>query len=127
MLALWHVHDEPVVFVAERDLAGKPRVLAQVGREIEHVFLLSRAWAETSTPRRVDEDVTRAACAAPAAVSVDAGHVVVDGSAHEGGPDGDFHRVGDAIEAGVREAPEQYMWTYKRFKQRPPGAPPLYG
>jgi lauroyl/myristoyl acyltransferase len=32
-----------------------------------------------------------------------------------------------AIEAGVRELPEQYMWTYKRFKQRPPGAPPLYG
>lgn len=32
-----------------------------------------------------------------------------------------------AIEAGVREMPEQYMWTYKRFKQRPPGEPPLYG
>jgi len=32
-----------------------------------------------------------------------------------------------AIEAGVRELPEQYMWTYKRFKQRPPGEPPLYG
>ena len=32
-----------------------------------------------------------------------------------------------AIEAGAREMPEQYMWTYKRFKQRPPGEPPLYG
>jgi KDO2-lipid IV(A) lauroyltransferase len=32
-----------------------------------------------------------------------------------------------AIEVGVRELPEQYMWTYKRFKQRPAGEPPLYG
>jgi len=31
-----------------------------------------------------------------------------------------------AIESGVREMPEQYMWTYRRFKQRPPGEPPLY-
>jgi len=31
-----------------------------------------------------------------------------------------------AIEAGVREMPEQYMWTYRRFKQRPPGEAPLY-
>ena len=31
-----------------------------------------------------------------------------------------------AIEAGVREMPEQYMWTYRRFKQRPPGEVPLY-
>jgi lauroyl/myristoyl acyltransferase len=31
-----------------------------------------------------------------------------------------------AIETGAREMPEQYMWTYKRFKQRPPGAPRLY-
>jgi KDO2-lipid IV(A) lauroyltransferase len=31
-----------------------------------------------------------------------------------------------AIEAGAREMPEQYMWTYKRFKQRPPGESSLY-
>jgi len=32
-----------------------------------------------------------------------------------------------AIEVGVHEMAEQYMWTYKRFKQRPPGEPPIYG
>jgi KDO2-lipid IV(A) lauroyltransferase len=26
----------------------------------------------------------------------------------------------------VREAPEQYFWTHKRFKTRPPGEPSLY-
>ncbi|WP_298139471.1 lysophospholipid acyltransferase family protein [Acidiferrobacter sp.] len=31
-----------------------------------------------------------------------------------------------AIEAGVREHPEQYFWVHKRFKTRPPGAPSVY-
>ena len=31
-----------------------------------------------------------------------------------------------AIEEGVREMPEQYMWTYKRFKIRPDNLPSLY-
>ena len=39
----------------------------------------------------------------------------------------DATQMNAAIEAGVREMPEQYMWTYKRFKQRPPGGPNLYG
>jgi len=38
----------------------------------------------------------------------------------------DAAQMNAAIEAGVREMPEQYMWTYKRFKQRPPGEPSLY-
>ncbi|MFZ5755827.1 MAG: lysophospholipid acyltransferase family protein [Pseudomonadota bacterium] len=31
-----------------------------------------------------------------------------------------------SIEALIRECPAQYQWTYKRFKRRPPGAPPVY-
>jgi KDO2-lipid IV(A) lauroyltransferase len=38
----------------------------------------------------------------------------------------DATRMNQAIEAGVREMPEQYMWTYKRFKRRPRGEPSLY-
>lgn len=38
----------------------------------------------------------------------------------------DTARVNAAIEAMVREAPEQYLWAHKRFKTRPPGMPSLY-
>ncbi len=38
----------------------------------------------------------------------------------------DATRMNQAIEAGVREMPEQYLWTYKRFKNRPAGEPSLY-
>lgn len=31
-----------------------------------------------------------------------------------------------SIETLIRECPEQYQWTYKRFKRRPPGSPPVY-
>lgn len=34
--------------------------------------------------------------------------------------------VNSSVEDMVRECPEQYGWSYKRFKDRPPGAPPLY-
>jgi len=35
-------------------------------------------------------------------------------------------RVNSFIEARVREMPEQYLWTHKRFKTRPNGAKRLY-
>lgn len=31
-----------------------------------------------------------------------------------------------AVEAAVRDCPEQYLWSYKRFKSRPPGEPRRY-
>jgi KDO2-lipid IV(A) lauroyltransferase len=36
-------------------------------------------------------------------------------------------RMNQFIEARVLEAPEQYLWTHKRFKTRPPGLSSLYG
>ena len=30
------------------------------------------------------------------------------------------------IEARIREAPDEYFWTHKRFKTRPPGTPDVY-
>jgi KDO2-lipid IV(A) lauroyltransferase len=30
------------------------------------------------------------------------------------------------IEGEIRRNPAQYLWVHKRFKTRPPGAPPVY-
>jgi KDO2-lipid IV(A) lauroyltransferase len=38
----------------------------------------------------------------------------------------DTRRMNAFIEACVRERPEQYLWTHRRFKTRPPGEPPVY-
>lgn len=38
----------------------------------------------------------------------------------------DTARVNEAIEAMVREAPEQYLWVHKRFKSRPPDSADIY-
>jgi Kdo2-lipid IVA lauroyltransferase/acyltransferase len=35
-------------------------------------------------------------------------------------------RMNAFIEERIRETPEQYLWTHRRFKTRPPGAPSLY-
>jgi Kdo2-lipid IVA lauroyltransferase/acyltransferase len=43
-----------------------------------------------------------------------------------GDAEADARRMNAFIEARVREMPEQYHWLHKRFKTRPPGAPPVY-
>lgn len=39
----------------------------------------------------------------------------------------DTLRMNRFLEARIREAPEQYLWTHKRFKTRPPGEASVYG
>ncbi len=41
-------------------------------------------------------------------------------------PTADAARMNREIERWVREMPEQYMWSYRRFKTRPQGEPSLY-
>jgi Kdo2-lipid IVA lauroyltransferase/acyltransferase len=41
-------------------------------------------------------------------------------------PVADTRRMNAFIEERVREMPEQYFWTHKRFKTRPPGEPRWY-
>jgi KDO2-lipid IV(A) lauroyltransferase len=41
-------------------------------------------------------------------------------------PESDAARMNAFIEARIRERPAQYLWLHKRFKARPPGAPPVY-
>ena len=38
----------------------------------------------------------------------------------------DTERMNREVERWVMRLPDQYLWTHKRFKTRPPGAPPLY-
>lgn len=38
----------------------------------------------------------------------------------------DCLRINQWVEASVRACPEQYLWTHRRFKSRPPGEPKLY-
>lgn len=41
-------------------------------------------------------------------------------------PENDATRINQLIEVAIRQAPEQYLWQYKRFKTRPPGEARLY-
>jgi KDO2-lipid IV(A) lauroyltransferase len=41
-------------------------------------------------------------------------------------PESDAARMNAEIEKWVREMPDQYMWSYRRFKTRPNGEPSLY-
>jgi Kdo2-lipid IVA lauroyltransferase/acyltransferase len=41
--------------------------------------------------------------------------------------DADTLRMNRFLEDRIRETPEQYLWTHKRFKTRPPGMPSVYG
>jgi KDO2-lipid IV(A) lauroyltransferase len=41
-------------------------------------------------------------------------------------PATDAVRLFDRLEAFIREAPDQYLWTYKKFQRRPPPLPDPY-
>jgi KDO2-lipid IV(A) lauroyltransferase len=38
----------------------------------------------------------------------------------------DTRRMNAFLEARIREMPEQYLWTHRRFKTRPEGEAPVY-
>ena len=39
----------------------------------------------------------------------------------------DTRRIQAAVEAAIRETPDQWLWIHRRWKTRPPGEPSLYG
>jgi len=44
----------------------------------------------------------------------------------EGSTESLAQQINDFMEAEIRRNPAQYLWSYKRFKTRPPGDPELY-
>ena len=60
----------------------------------------------------------------------DSGWDVVIGPALEEFPGGDdladAERLNAVLEAQIQRSIEQYLWVHRRFKTRPPGAPPVY-
>lgn len=63
-------------------------------------------------------------------LSDDSGYVVEIEPPLEGFPTDDAAadtlRLVERLERRIRQAPEQYLWTYRRFKGRPPGYPDVY-
>ncbi len=61
---------------------------------------------------------------------IDGRYVVTMGPALDQFPSGDDEadtvRVTALLEAAILRCPEQYFWTHRRFKYRPPGAPDVY-
>lgn len=43
-----------------------------------------------------------------------------------GNAEQDATAMNAALEAGIRRQPEQYIWSHRRFKTRPPGEPAIY-
>ena len=39
----------------------------------------------------------------------------------------DTQRINTLLEDRIREQPGQYLWVHRRFKNRPPGEPGVYG
>ena len=54
-------------------------------------------------------------------------HLEAPWQGHPGaGIEQDTERMNREIERWVRRLPDQYLWTHKRFKTRPPGQAPMY-
>jgi len=107
MLGFRQANDEPIQSISQCDLAGEARVAAQVRNKIKHVFLGRSACSYPVGPVWINIDVAGGTGTIAAAISVDAWHTVVGGSAHQRRARGHFDCVcspGEAIKSDFGHA-----------------------
>ena len=94
-------------------------------------FFAEQAAVTTATSWLARTSGARVVPFASYRVSDDSGWEVVIGPALEDFPGGDdatdAARLNTVLETQIERSPEQYLWVHRRFKTRPPGAPPAYG
>lgn len=109
-------------YAPDQDYSGRRRVFAG--------FFAERAATTTATAWLVRRSGARIVPYASHRRADDSGWDVVLGPALDGFPIGDdpadAERLNKVLEAQVERSIEQYLWVHRRFKTRPPGAPPVY-
>ena len=93
-------------------------------------FFAERAAATTATAWLARRSGARVVPFASYRLADESGWEVVIGAALEDFPSGDdaadAARLNALLETQIERSIEQYLWVHRRFKTRPPGAPPAY-
>ncbi len=98
MLTVGHADNQAVQRVGDFNLAGQARVGLGGGGKVQHVFFHFGLCPQLGLPWCRDVNMAGGAGAAAATVGVNAGHVVVDGGAHQGQTAFGGHSVLGAVE-----------------------------
>ena len=109
-------------YAPDQDYGGRRRVFAR--------FFAERAATTTATAWLARKSGARIVPYASYRRTDDSGWDVVLGPALDGFPTGDdpadAERLNGVLEGQIARSIEQYLWIHRRFKTRPPGAPPVY-
>ena len=109
-------------YAPDQDYGGRRRVFAR--------FFAERASTTTATAWFARKSGARIVPYASYRRTDDSGWDVVLGPALDGFPTGDdpadAERLNGVLEGQIARSIEQYLWIHRRFKTRPPGAPPVY-
>ncbi|MCY4348451.1 MAG: lipid A biosynthesis acyltransferase [Thiotrichales bacterium] len=94
-------------------------------------FFAERSAATTATAWLARTSGARVVPFASYRLADESGWEVVIGPALQDFPSGDdvadATRLNAVLERQIERSPEQYLWVHRRFKTRPPDAPPAYG
>ena len=109
-------------YAPDQDHGGRRSVFAR--------FFAERAATTTATAWLAGRSGARVVPYASRRRADESGWDVVLGPALKDFPSGDdladAERLNAVLEAEIERNVEQYLWVHRRFKTRPPGAPPVY-